>query len=278
MEAICQICDGRDFKAFARKDDVQYLECAACGSLRHYPYPNEQQIDQFYARYPTTKSESSVYLTDTGYDGYQRDKAFTFADLRIDPAEFRQKTLLDVGCATGQFIRFMSEPRFDLKSARGIDISASCVELARQRQLNCSVEDFLRVEERVDVISMWHLVEHLPHPKPFFEHAFKLLQPGGLFLVETPIVGIVARSFASAWRFLMPVEHLNLFSQNALFTLATKCGFNIRSFVSFGSGNTGNTVPEANKRAMDAMVKQLGCGDVLAVLFTKPPIAAQSRG
>ena len=144
--------------------------------------------------------------------------------------------------------------------------------------LNCSVEDFLSVEERFDVISMWHLVEHLPDPKPFFEHAFKLLQPGGLFLVETPIAGIVAKSFASAWRFLMPVEHLNLFSQSALFTLATKCGFNIRSFVSFGSGNTSDTVPDVNKRAMDTMVKQLGCGDVLAVLFTKPPVAVQARG
>lgn len=277
MEVICQICDGHDFKAFGIKEGVHYLECAACGSLRHHPFPSEHQIGQFYASYPTTKSESSVYLTDSGYDGYQRDKTFTFADLRIDPAEFRQKTLLDVGCATGQFIRFMSDPRFGLKSARGIDVSAACIELAQQRNLNCWVEDFLSVEERFDVISMWHLVEHLPNPKLFFDHAFKLLQPGGLFLVETPIAGIVAKSFASAWRFLMPVEHLNLFSQNALFTLATKCGYNIRSFVSFGSGNTSDTVPDVNKRAMDAMVKQLGCGDVLAALFTKSPVVAQAR-
>ena len=277
MEAICQICGGRDFKPFAIKEGVHYLECAACGSLKHTPYPSPQQIEQFYAGYPATKSETSVYLTESGYAGYQRDKTFTFADLRIDPVEFRQKTLLDVGCATGQFIRFMSDPQFGLKSARGIDISAACIETARQHDLNCSVEDFLSVEERFDVISMWHLVEHLPDPKPFFEHAFQLLRPGGLFLVETPIVGIVANSFGSTWRFLMPVEHLNLFSQNALFTLATKCGFNIRSFVSFGSGNTSNTVPDMNKRAMDTMVKQLGCGDVLAVLFTKP-VVVQSRG
>ena len=76
----------------------------------------------------------------------------------------------------------------------------------------------------------------------------------------------------------MPVEHLNLFSQNALFALATKYGFQIRSFVSFGSGNTSNTVPDVNKRAMDTLVKQLGCGDVLAVLFTKPLAVDQPAG
>jgi hypothetical protein len=68
----------------------------------------------------------------------------------------------------------------------------------------------------------------------------------------------------------MPVEHINLFSQSALFALATNCGFHIRSFVSFGSGNTADTVPALNKRAMDKMVKKLGCGDVLATLFVKP--------
>ncbi len=273
MEAMCQICGGCDFKPFAIKEGVHYLECAACGSLKHTPDPTPHQIEQFYAGYPATKSETSVYLTESGYAGYQRDKTFTFADLKIHPAELRGKTLLDVGCATGQFIRFMSDPQFGLTSARGIDISASCIETARQHNLNCSVENFLSVEERFDIISMWHVVEHLPNPQPFFEHSFKLLPPGGLFLVETPIVGIVARSFASAWRFLMPVEHLNLFSQNALFALATKCGFQILSFVSFGSGNTSNTVPDVNKRAMDTLVKQLGCGDVLAVLFTKPQSA-----
>lgn len=270
MEAICRICDGRDFRPFGQKDEAHYIECAACGSVRQFPYPSAQEIDRYYARYQTTKSEGSAYLTEAGYTGYRRDKDFTFADLKIDAEEFRGKSLLDVGCATGQFVRYMSDTKFGLNSVRGIDISDECIADARTRNLDCSVMDFLTVKDRLDVISMWHLIEHLPDPKLFLQHAFDLLQPGGLFLVETPVVGVVAKSFASAWRFLMPVEHINLFSQNALFALAARTGFTVRSFVSFGSGNTSNTVPDVNKRAMDAMVKQLGCGDVLATLFVKP--------
>jgi 2-polyprenyl-3-methyl-5-hydroxy-6-metoxy-1,4-benzoquinol methylase len=270
MVAVCQICDGSDFQFFADKGDARYVACAACGSLRQYPYPDERIIKQFYTNYKTAKSRESPYLSDDGYAGYQADKNFTFQDLKLEPSEFEGKDLLDVGCATGQFVRYLGEARFGLKSAKGIDVSEEYIAFARERGLNCTVEDFFAIRDSLDVISMWHLVEHLPAPAAFFRHAYQLLRPGGLFLVETPIVGIVAQSFGSDWRFLMPVEHLNLFSQNALFALATRCGFQVRSFVSFGSGNTSGTVPPATKRAMDKMVKKLGCGDVLATLFVKP--------
>jgi 2-polyprenyl-3-methyl-5-hydroxy-6-metoxy-1,4-benzoquinol methylase len=270
IAAVCEICGGKTFQFFADKGDARYIACDACGSLRQYPYPDEQTIARFYANYKTAKSRESPYLSDDGYAGYQTDKNFTFNDLKLGPSEFNGKDLLDVGCATGQFVRYLGEARFGLKSAKGIDVSEECVAFARERNLHCAVEDFLSIRDSFDVISMWHLVEHLPVPATFFRHAYRLLRPGGLFLVETPIVGIVAQSFGSDWRFLMPVEHLNLFSQNALFALAARYGFQVRSFVSFGSGNTSGTVPPSTKRAMDKMVKKLGCGDVLATLFVKP--------
>ena len=146
MEAICQICGGGSFRPFASMAEDRYIECASCGSVRQFPYPDEDAISRFYANYQTVKSQESAYLSDAGYAGYQADKNFTFNDLKLSPAEFHGKDLLDVGCATGQFVRYVGEPRFGLKSARGIDVSEECVSFARQQKLNCTLENFLEIK------------------------------------------------------------------------------------------------------------------------------------
>lgn len=67
----------------------------------------------------------------------------------------------------------------------------------------------------------------------------------------------------------MPVEHINLFSQEALFRLCADSGFGLHSWIRFGSGNTAGSVPAANKCAMDIIAKKHGFGDTLAALFVK---------
>lgn len=83
------------------------------------------------------------------------------------------------------------------------------------------------------------------------------------------MVGSISEGFGADWRFFMPVEHINLFSQEALFRLCADSGFGLHSWIRFGSGNTAGSVPAANKCAMDIIAKKHGFGDTLAALFVK---------
>lgn len=263
----CMICGSAEFGPVCEKSDFRYVGCARCRSVRQYPYPSDQEIAGYYADYQTKKSGESVYLTDAGYACFKRDKAFTFADLGLGDDAFAGKTVLDVGCGTGQFLQMMGD--FRAASVLGMDISQECIDQARERELNCVCGDFLSLDGRYDVISMWHLIEHLRDPCQYIAHAYRLLNPGGWLLIETPVVGVISESFGADWRFFMPVEHINLFSQDALFCLGAKVGLDLRSWIRFGSGNTSGSMPAPNKRAMDIIAKKHGFGDTLAALFVK---------
>lgn len=263
----CMICGANEFKPVCEKSGVRYVGCARCGSVRQYPYPSDREIADYYADYQTKKSTESVYLTDEGYQCFKRDKVFTFSDLGLERDDFAGKSMLDVGCGTGQFLQMMAD--WGVTSVTGVDISAECVASARKRQLDCACADFLSFEGRYDVISMWHLLEHLRDPCGYIEHAYGLLPSGGWFLVEMPVIGVISESFGADWRYFMPVEHINLFTQEALFGLCSDVGFDIRSWVRFGSGNTAGGMPPVNKRAMDVIAKKYGFGDTLAALFVK---------
>lgn len=159
----CMLCGGGEFKPVCEKSGFRYVGCARCGSVRQYPYPSDSEMADYYANYQAKKSSESVYLTDAGYACFKRDKEFTFTDLGLGADAFAGKAVLDVGCGTGQFLQMMTDYR--AASVQGVDISEECIAHALVRQLNCVCGDFPNVEGRFDVISMWHLIEHLRDPR-----------------------------------------------------------------------------------------------------------------
>jgi 2-polyprenyl-3-methyl-5-hydroxy-6-metoxy-1,4-benzoquinol methylase len=263
----CAVCSRGSFEEACEKEGYRYVRCNGCGTVRQYPYPGERELLEFYANYQTHKSSASVYLTDAGYEAYSRDKLLTFADLGLSPAVFTGKRLCDVGCGIGQFLQFVQ--RFGPGPSFGLDLSEECVQSARARGLDVRGEDFLALRERFDVVSMWHVIDHLLQPRAFVEQAHRLLEPGGSRIIETPVVGPVSEAFGADWRFYMPVEHVNLFSPQGLVDLCRQAGFELKASVRFGSGNDSGTAQPRNKRAMDTLAKKLGFGDTMAAWFVK---------
>ena len=263
----CMICGGDEFKLVCEKSGTKYVSCCQCQVVRQYPYPDQNEMDQYYTNYETKKSIDSDYLTEEGFLAYKRDKNFTFKDLCInEKGGFLGKSILDVGCGTGHFVKMMSE---QTELIKGIDKSEECINTAKSNGLDCTFKDFLLEDKVYDVITMFHLVEHLLNPLEYIEHCYRQLSPGGWLLIETPVVGEISANFGENWRFFMPVEHINLFSQNALFRSCVDKGFKIDSWVRFGSGNDGGTINAPNKKAMDYIAKKYGFGDTLAVLLIK---------
>lgn len=263
---ICMLCGASEFKMVCEKYHFKYVACAICGVVRQFPYPNIHEISEYYNNYKTKKSVNSVYLTDAGFQVYKSDKELTFADLELVGA-FVGKSILDVGCGVGHFLQMMKEE--ETSELHGIDISEECINLAINHGLNCKCQDFLTIDGTYDVITMFHLIEHLLYPRLFIEHSYRMLVPGGLLLIETPAIGTISTAFGADWRFFMPTEHINLFTQNALFRMCANVGFRIQSWVRFGSGNESGSLPAPNKRAMDLIAKKLGIGDTIAAAFVK---------
>lgn len=101
---------------------------------------------------------------------------------KLTPA---RKRLLDVGCATGDFLTWAVSNGWD---ADGIDISEFAVEKAKERGLNaswCSLEDLPDREGLYDVITMWDVIEHLSDMTKALEILSKKISPGGVIIIKT---------------------------------------------------------------------------------------------
>ena len=68
-----------------------------------------------------------------------------------------------------------------------------------------------------DVVSAFDLIEHVPDPRAFLRGCASQLKPGGVMLISTPDTGHFLRHLMrSRWPMLQPMQHLHLFSRQAL--------------------------------------------------------------
>lgn len=132
--------------------------------------------------------------------------------------------LLDVGCATGSFLTAAGRS-FD---AEGVEPDPYTSGLAREAGLRVhtgTIADITRPSNPFDVITMFHVIEHLESPRESLGHVRSLIREGGFLVVETPTVDTLwFRVARRKWRQLLP-DHYFFFSRTTLTRLLDECGF-----------------------------------------------------
>ena len=137
-------------------------------------------------------------------------------------------TLLDIGCYDGSFIGKLPA---GVKGI-GVDIDEPAIARARQRFADTGhrfiYADFEAVEvsEPVDVITMFHVLEHLPRPVEVLQRLAALATPRTRLLVEVPIVESVI--YGDVCGFLT-VQHLTHFSKASLQNVMHRAGWDVLS-------------------------------------------------
>lgn len=137
-------------------------------------------------------------------------------------------TLLDVGCGSGAFLQRMRDAGWQVT---GTEPDPNAAARLRER-LGFPV--FSRIEEvesrvdRFDLITLSHVIEHVPDPLATLRQLAALLTPNGQLMVTTPNVkGLGARLFGPAWRGLEPPRHFNVFSPQSLAEAVRSAGLHV---------------------------------------------------
>ncbi len=148
----------------------------------------------------------------------------------------RGSRVLDVGAGIGTFLAYA---RDDGWSVAGTEVSRSAITIARERHGLEILEGQLgeiSVPEPFDMVTMWHVLEHLPSPSLGLRLCHSLLRKGGLLVVAVP------NDSDARWRFqrakngsYMPYEdlepgkeiHLSHFTVRVLRKAITSADFKV---------------------------------------------------
>ncbi|MCS6902037.1 MAG: class I SAM-dependent methyltransferase [Myxococcales bacterium] len=170
----CGVCGSSEREPFHAFSDV--VRCLDCGVLYVSPRPSSAAIERFYSRAGH-------------YDHWDREPGRKAMWRRRVQRLLRLCSggrLLDVGTGQGDFGAAARE----YFTFEGTEISSEGVRLARERHgLTVYHGDLLDLDlprGAYDVITLWHVLEHVLEPRKVVERCYALLKPGGIFAVAVP--------------------------------------------------------------------------------------------
>ena len=136
--------------------------------------------------------------------------------------------LLDIGCSLGFTVEAAAAGGWD---AQGVDISPEAVDFCRQRQLDCRLTAALELpfeDGRFDVLTAWHVIEHVADVARALAEWRRVLRPGGLLVLETPDAScLTVRLLGARYRRFWKREHVYVFSPQNLAAIAQSAGLEI---------------------------------------------------
>jgi SAM-dependent methyltransferase len=235
VDPTCPLCRGGEREPRFQEGSWTVVTCTGCDLTYVTPRLAERELlervyDAAYWRSPAPRER--------GYGDYLAEGPLHLATFRRRlralerwlPAPGRA---LDVGCASGEFLRLLAERGWDVV---GIEPSRAAREAAA-RSLGVGVvragtlEDGDLTPRSFDLVTLWDVLEHLPDPVGALRTIRGLLRSGGRLVVETQdVASPVARRLGRRWHHYKHAEHLVHFHEGTLGRALEQAGFEPLTF------------------------------------------------
>jgi 2-polyprenyl-3-methyl-5-hydroxy-6-metoxy-1,4-benzoquinol methylase len=217
---------------------LELVQCPACGSdrLETFEIGGGHLLRRCIAC-ETVSAQTYVDPAEVYVDGYMFGDAGAFGIDAQNPvfqqylarvatrrvkiveraARMQDGAWLDVGAGGGEVL---VAARARGWTCAGVEPERTGAELARRRGLDVRttlLEDSGLPEQSFDVVSAFHVLEHLPESRAFLRSLARWARPGGFVVVEVPNWrALPRRRLRERWSALRPGEHLVHFTPQTL--------------------------------------------------------------
>ncbi|MFN9450154.1 MAG: class I SAM-dependent methyltransferase [Rubrivivax sp.] len=216
-------------------EPLTVVECCGCGLGRADPLPTDAELAAWYARKYRQDYKASVTpkLTHVLRAGRQARDRWQWA--HAQQPGFRPERSIDIGASSGEFVYLMQRQGVD---AVGLEPHEGYSEHARRalgvRVLTGVLQQRLAElpAHHYDLVSMFHVLEHLTNPVASLRALSQLLSPQGFLLIEVPDVARLSSPKNTFFK-----AHTFYFSAHSLGATVRAAGL---EQVAFNEGRNGN--------------------------------------
>ncbi len=191
--------------------------------LETFPQPSSDKLPSYY------ESEDYISHTDTKRNLFEniyhlvRIMSLKKKLKLINSQTKTTKSLLDVGCGTGDFLELAQKNNWN---TTGIEPNKNARAIANAKTNNSvfEIEELLRFKKNsFDVITLWHVLEHLPNLDEHLALFKKLLKSNGTLIIAVPnYKSYDSKYYKDFWAAFDAPRHLWHFSQTSISRLVAK--------------------------------------------------------
>lgn len=222
----CPICEGQQNKTTlscldhtVSQEEFNISECSNCGFWFSNPIPKEEKIGAYY------QSEDYISHSNTSKDLiskiYKTVREYTIQKkLKLVKSYSESGKLLDIGCGTGEFLSACKKGGYDClgiepdNGARSMAINNHGLEVKEEEALSQIKEN------SIDVVSMWHVLEHVYHLQERVSTIKRILSKNGTVIIAVPNrTSFDAKYYNENWAAYDLPRHLYHFREKDIETL-----------------------------------------------------------
>ena len=231
---ICPLCGGQQLEHaltctdhYASGEQFEVIRCVHCGFLMTQGVPVEAEIGKYYETPDyISHSDTQQGLMNRVYHWVRQYMLSRKAALVKRTSGLSEGSLLDYGTGTGYFANAMLCQGWKVKA---IEKSPQARAYAKKQfGLNVEAEHSLKdyPSMSLDVVTLWHVMEHLEHLNEMWETLHRILKDKGVLIVAVPNPeSYDARKYKEWWAAYDVPRHLWHFSPSVMQRFGDKHGF-----------------------------------------------------
>ena len=208
------------------KYNTPVVRCTGCGLLYSNP---RWRAEHLFGRYtPEFWQQYADGVRSTATDRAANQARW---DPYLDTLESARANgrLLDVGCATGEFLSAARVRGWEVYGVEPSPIASKMAEQATGGRIYTGTLDTVPFADGwFDAVTLWDVIEHVQSPSAYIAQAARLVRQGGMVALTTPNIRSIAyRLLGARWHAVGPNDHTNYFSPRTMQRLLALNGFNM---------------------------------------------------